>query len=202
MSIHESLEAALAPFPQQVSLDNGREFELRPATQADKDAILDFARGLHEKDLLFLRVDITQPAVVTNWLNNVTVGETVSILAMDGDNVAGYATVDRNSARWTRRVGEIRVNVAPDLRSHGLGRHLIAKIFDVARLLGLKKLVANMTPDQTGAQTAFTHLGFRTEALLTDFVEDRKGDVHDLIYMSYDIDGHTNLADDPLSLAL
>ena len=187
-------------FPMKVTLNDKREVELRLARAGDDAAILGFAAGLPESDLLFLRVDITHPDAVANWLRNVTAGLTVSLLAFDGDQLAGYATVDRNPARWTRRVGEIRVNVGPAYRSLGLGRQLTAKIFDGAQALGLKKLMAHMTPDQLGAQAAFKRLGFVPEALLSDYVEDRRGRSHDLVIMSHDIDGLTDQAGQALRL--
>ncbi len=189
MSASTPIENALNGFPQEVTLTDGRKLELRIVGNDDRDAILAFARGLPEQDLLFLRVDISQPDSVDHWLNNVANGVTTSIIAYDGDKMAGYATVDRSPARWTRRVGELRLTVAHEYRGQGLGRHLSAKIFDIARNLGLRKLTANMTPDQKGAQAAFGRLGFMAEALLTDFVEDRSGNLHDLVMMTFDVDG-------------
>ncbi|MEM9623185.1 MAG: GNAT family N-acetyltransferase [Pseudomonadota bacterium] len=196
----EEIDTALEAFPQTITLENGDKLSLAPARSEDRNAIVRFAKNLTEQDLLFLRVDITQKKVVENWLSNVANGDTVSLLAWADDKVMGYGTVDRNKARWTRRVGEIRVNVAPELRGHGLGRHLTGKIFDIARRMGLKKLIANMTADQAGAQAAFARLGFRPEAVLADYIEDRAGDVHDLTIMSYDIDGLTHQMDSPLQL--
>jgi ribosomal protein S18 acetylase RimI-like enzyme len=88
------------------------------------------------------------------------------------------------------------VNVGPEYRGRGLGRILTGEIFDLARTLGLKKLMASMTVDQRGAQGAFRRLGFVAEALLADYVEDRNGASRDLIIMSYDIDGHSEQMDD------
>ncbi len=200
MSALDTVTTALEEYPQTIKLKDGQTLELKPARQGDRNAIVKFAKGLDEQDLLFLRVDITQGDVVDNWLDNIAAGETVSILAWCDDSVVGYCTVDRNSAKWTRRVGEIRVNVAPDYRSLGLGRHLIGKIFDIARHLGLQKLTAMMTPDQMGAQAAFTALGFRHEAVLTDHIEDRDGGIHDLAIMSYAMDGLSGQVDAPLAL--
>jgi len=200
MSDLNSVQPLLDRFPLKVALNDKRLVELRLAKPGDDEAILQFARGLPEDDLLFLRVDITQASAVANWLANVAAGTTVSLLAFDGDRLAGYATVDRNPARWTRRVGEIRVNLASDYRSLGLGRQLIAKIFDVARALGLRKIMAHMTPDQLGSQAAFKRLGFMPEALLADYVEDRRGRSHDLVIMSHDIDGFTDQDDQALRL--
>lgn len=165
---------------------------------ADRDAVLAFARGLAEEDLLFLRVDLTEPAVIDEWVRNLEAGNSTSLVAYDDGGVVGYATVHQSPARWTRRVGEIRVNVSPEYRSRGLGRRLISQIFDLARSLGLRKIMANMTVDQPGAQAAFRKLGFVPEALLADYVEDRNGLSRDLVIMSYDIDGHTDQAAEPL----
>ena len=90
------------------------------------------------------------------------------------------------------------MNVSPAYRAKGLGRTLTSQIFDLARSLGLRKLMANMTVDQSGAQAAFRRLGFVPEALLADYVEDRSGTPRDLVIMSYDIEGHTDQVAEPL----
>ena len=190
----------MSKFPKSTKLPDGSAVELRVMTAKDRAAVLKFAKNLTEEDLLFLRVDLTQPEVVDAWIANVDSGDSVSLLAYDDKGLVGYATVHRTKARWTRRVGEIRVNVAANYRARGLGRVLTSAIFDLARELDLKKLMANMTVDQRGAQAAFRRLGFVTEALLADFVEDAKGTSRDLIIMSYDIDGHTEQVDAPVKI--
>lgn len=190
-----NLEHVLEKYPLEVPLADERTLVLHILGDHDREAILNFARTLPEQDLLFLRMDITQPESIDHWLNNIADGTTLSIIAYDGERMAGYATVDRTPARWTRRVGELRLTVGLDYRGQGLGRHLSARIFDIARALGLKKLSANMTPDQRGAQSAFQRLGFVAEALLADFVEDREGNLHDLLMMTYDMDGLTDRGD-------
>jgi GNAT superfamily N-acetyltransferase len=85
-----------------------------------------------------------------------------------------------------------RVNASSKYRGLGLGRRLTAEIFEVARGLGLKKLTAQMTPDQSAARSAFEHLGFQVEAVLTDWVEDRKGHPRDLLIMTHDVSGFSD----------
>lgn len=195
-----ALEKLLSTYPQTVRLTDGSEADVRLLGREDREPIVAFARSLPKDDLLFLRVDISEPQVVENWIANVEAGVTLSIVAYDDEGVAGYATIDRNPARWMRRVGEIRVNVAPRSREKHLGRHLTTQIFDFARALGLKKLMANMTVDQAGAQAAFKRLGFTTEAVLANHVEDPNGELRDLVIMSYDVDGFTDQADEPIHL--
>jgi L-amino acid N-acyltransferase YncA len=187
-------------YPRELKLPDGDEVSLNLLTQDDKDAVLAFARSLPEEDLLFLRVDLTQEDVVDDWIANVESNNSTTIVAYSGDNLVGYATVHRSPARWTRRVGEIRVNVAASHRGKGLGRNLTAQIFDISRGLELRKLMAHMTTDQHSAQAAFRRLGFVPEALLADYVEDRNGVSRDLVIMSYDVDGLTGQMDEPLSV--
>ena len=190
-------EEVAQDYPRLIDL-GGAEVEVRVMNADDRLPVLKFARSLPEQDLLFLRIDITDAGIVDGWVANIKDGATLSIVAYAAEELVGYATVERNPLRWTRRVGEIRVNVAPSFRARGLGRSLTAQIFDIARAMGLKKLVAHMTADQAGAQAAFKRLGFVPEALLADHVEDRDGEAHDLVIMSYDVGGHSGQMDDPL----
>lgn len=187
-------------YPKSVTLPEGPEVELREMTAADRDPLVSFARALPQEDLLFLRVDLTESSVVDDWMRNIAAGLSTALVAYDSTGLIGYAAVHRNPAPWTRRVGEIRVNVSPGYRGKGLGRVLTSHIFDVARGLGLSKLVANMTADQHGAQSAFRRLGFVPEAVLADYVEDRKGRLRDLVIMTYDIEGHTDRIADRLKI--
>ncbi|MFN0095773.1 MAG: N-acetyltransferase family protein [Dehalococcoidia bacterium] len=184
-------EATTDRYPRTIPLRKGSA-NLRLMTANDGPAILAFAQTLSHDDLLFLRTDITSKAGVDEWLASLKKGNTIAVLAVESDAVMGYALFSRNPAQWTRRVGEIRVNVSPAKRGTGLGGALTREIFDVARASGLRKLTAQMTPDQTGARAMFEHLGFQPEALLADWVEDREGRTRDLLIMSYDLDGFTN----------
>jgi L-amino acid N-acyltransferase YncA len=181
-------------YPHELELPDGRRVSLRLMGPADKDIILKFARALPENDLLFLRTDITEPAVVDEWMRNVENGESVTVLAEIGGRLAGYAALHTEQARWTRRVGEIRVQVGASYRGVGLGRALATEIFQLGQARGIKKMAAMMTPDQTGARAAFEKLGFQVEALLQDWVVDRDGRPRDLLIMSHDLKGMTGQA--------
>jgi len=183
-------------YPRELKLRDGSKVSLRLMTAKDGGAIHDFAGKLSPDDLLFLRTDITDKAGVDDWVAAVKGGSNTSVLAFAKDDLVGYASVSRTPARWTRRVGELRVNIAPAQRGTGLGKALTAEVFEVARDLGLRKLTAQMTPDQAGARAVFEHLGFQVEALLADWVEDRKGRPRDLLVMSYDLDGFTDTLED------
>lgn len=183
-------------FPKTFQLTSGRPFRIRlmEPTEADKRAILDFARKLNENDLLYLRTDITDPAVVAQWIQNLETGQTTSLIAEADGELAGYASVHNEPARWTRCIGELRVNAGPNFRGVGLGRALVAEAFSLGQALGLKKLYGMLTPDQHGARTAFERLGFRVEAALHEWVQDRAGRLRDILVLTYELEGFTDQA--------
>jgi L-amino acid N-acyltransferase YncA len=176
-------------YTKELKLSDGRRVSLRLMQAADKQRILSFAQSLPPDDLLFLRTDITEPALVDEWIGNLEKGATVTVLADIDGELAGYASLHLEQARWTRRVGEIRVQVGVAYRGAGLGRQLAAQIFRLGQIRGLKKMAAMMTPDQAGARAAFEKIGFSVEALLQDWVVDRKGRPRDLLIMSHDLEG-------------
>ena len=190
----------LADYPKDANLKSGTVINLKPFTADDGEAIKAFAQQLPEEDLLFLTIDLTQDEAIEGWLKNIENGSSTSLLAYDGDQLVGYASVHRESAPWTRKMGEIRVNIAPQMRGQGLGRLLISHIFDISRSLDLIKILARMTAEQKGAQTAFTKLGFVAEAILADFIVDHKGLSHDLVMMTFDVDGLSDQAGDKVRI--
>jgi RimJ/RimL family protein N-acetyltransferase len=190
----ERTSQAERTLPRRVTLQDNTSISLRLMDPGDADSVLAFARALPADDLLFLRIDITDPTVIEQWVAELGTGRTATVLALANGEVAGYASLHTNTVTWQRHLGEIRIQVGTRYRSLGLGRRLASEIFAVARDLGLLKITAQMTPDQKGAIATFERLGFQPEALLQDFVIDRSGRTRDLLIMSHDVAGFTDRA--------
>jgi RimJ/RimL family protein N-acetyltransferase len=160
---------------------------MTPAAEAE---VLAFANTLPPHDLLFLRRDITEPRVLSAWARQVETGEITSLLARSAEGeMLGCTAVVTDEHSWSPHLGELRVLVAPAGRDRGLGRLLIQESFLIALGLGLQKLTAQMTPDQTSAINVFEEMGFRAEALLKDHVLDQAGEKHDIVILSHDVEG-------------
>ncbi|MGE0826445.1 MAG: N-acetyltransferase family protein [Candidatus Binatia bacterium] len=175
------------PYPRTVTLEDGASLVLRLMTPGDTHRIVTFARSLPEDDLLFLRTDITKAFVVMLWGQNIKAGLTVTILAEKDNEIVGYASMHHNEVSWQRHLGELRVQVGPGYRSRGLGKVLAGEIFAIAQEMRLRKIVAQMTPDQEGAIAMVKRYGFQQEAVLHDFVIDRVGRTRDLIIMTCEV---------------
>lgn len=182
--------ASKRAYPWTTSL-NGTEVTLRLMQRGDLEKALSFARELPHEDLMFLTVDITDPAAMEQYYHAVEQGQAVTVLAEAGGRFVGYGSLEISRPRWTQHLGEIRLLVGRELRGKGLGRLLASEVFQLAQEKGLRKIIARMAVEQKGAQQVFEKLGFRAEALLTDFVMDRNGVTHDLIVMTHDVTGLT-----------
>ncbi|HYP29665.1 MAG TPA: GNAT family N-acetyltransferase [Blastocatellia bacterium] len=170
---------------------NGLRMSFRLMRPEDKEAMLSFARSLPEEDLVFLSFDITKPEAVDQWARNIQSGRIKTLLVEVGGRLVGYGSLGHNELLWTRHLGEIQLLLGPELRGRGVGTLLASELFKLARARGLQKIVARMASEQRGAFRVLENLGFTAEAVLADYVIDRKGVTHDLIVMSYDVTGLT-----------
>ncbi len=178
-----SMKSTPDGFPKTVTLGQSA-VTLREMRSSDEKAVLAFAQSLPPHDLLFISRDISNPKVVSAWVEAIRLGTIWTLLALDGDRILGTAALTRDRLSWSPHVGELRVVVAPDARAQGLGRTLVQECVRKALQLNVKKLIANMTADQKGAMAIFEEFGFHREALLKDHVIDRDGKFYDLAVLS------------------
>ena len=176
-------------YPRTVEIKDGK-VTLDLMSSGAEAEVLTFAKTLPPHDLLFLRRDITEPKVLSAWAQQIETGEITSLLARDeAGEILGCTAVVQDEHSWSPHVGELRVLVAPSGKDRGLGRQLIQESFLIALGLGLEKLTAQMTPDQTGAINVFEEMGFTAEALLKEHVRDQSGEKHDIVILSHDVEG-------------
>lgn len=173
-------------YPRSVDIKDG-SVTLDLMSPAMEEEVLTFANTLPGHDPLFLRRDITQPKVLSAWAAQIESGEITSLIAREGDDMLGCSAVVVDKHSWSPHVGDLRVLVGPAGKDRGLGRVLIQESFLIALSLGLEKLTAQMTPDQTAAIAVFEEMGFTAEALLKDHVQDKQGTKHDIVTLSHDV---------------
>jgi len=173
-------------YPRRVATEAG-EIEFRLMRRADEAAVLAFAKALPTHDLLFLPRNISQPKVLSAWINEIERGDITSLLALRQGAVVGCGTLVRDSHSWSPHVGEIRMVVSQDVRGQGVGRALSQETFALALASGLEKLTVQMTVDQKAAIALFESLGFKAEALLRDHVRDAAGQKHDIVVLGHNV---------------
>lgn len=173
-------------YPRQIKTEAG-DIEFHLMTRADEAAVLAFAQKLPTHDLLFLPRNISQPKVLSAWVNEIDRGDITSLLAIKDGKVVGCGTVVRDPHSWSPHVGEIRMVVSLDVRGQGVGRALSQETFAIALGAGLEKFSVQMTVDQRAAIALFESLGFKAEALLRDHVRDVEGKTHDIVVLGHNV---------------
>ena len=173
-------------YPRQVKTDGG-DVEFRLMSRVDEAAVLAFAQKLPTHDLLFLPRNISQPKVLSAWINEIERGPITSLLAVKARTVVGCGTLVRDPHSWSPHVGEIRMVVSLDVRGQGVGRALSQETFALALGAGLEKLSVQMTVDQQAAIALFEGLGFKAEGLLRDHVRDVAGKTHDIVVLGHNV---------------
>jgi ribosomal protein S18 acetylase RimI-like enzyme len=157
--------------------------EIRPIEAGDGPALVRFFERIPESDRTFLKEDVGDPHVVEHW---VAPGAGRRIAVDDGEVVGSVAVVPL--VGWSSHVGEVRLVVDPGHRGRGLGRNLARQAVLDSVDMELKKLVVEMIADQASLIAMFRSLGFEPEALLTDHVRDRSGEMRDLIVLANSVD--------------
>jgi len=170
----------------------GRPVTFRLMRADDKELFKAFIRALPQEDNFYLLLDVQKDAAIDDWMKGIESGRTLSVIALDDNQIVGYCNLHTNELPWIRHVGEIRMSVSPAERGRGLGKALANEVFAIAKARGLQKIWARMAASQRSAQNVFESLGFHAEALLADFVQDSKGRTEDLVIMSYDVTGFVN----------
>ena len=185
----EATRKTVESYPRQAEIGEERTVLLRLMKRSDRDRVVDFARALPSRDLLFLRKDITDPKVVDEWVRDIEGGRTVTVLAEKDGELLAYGSLWLDETFWGRDKGEIRVQVSAGWRGLGLGLLLASEVFAIAKDLGLERIIARLTKEQERTRAILERLGFTQVAVLRDFVLDRDGKPHDLLVMSAGI-GH------------
>jgi RimJ/RimL family protein N-acetyltransferase len=183
----------MKPYQKEGVLKDGSRVILRAMVKEDREKLLEFFQRLDEKDLLFLRSDVRDPAVIERWANNIDYRRAFPLLAEVGGRIVGDATLHMRLMGWKRHVGNVRVVVAKDYQGKGLGTLLINELVELAGEFGLEKLIAEIHLQAHSALAAFKRAGFSTKAVFEDLVKDLTGRSSDLVVMVCDVQGRDRL---------
>ena len=152
----------------------------------DKEALLDFFRRISPEDRLYLKDDVTSPAVITRWAETLDYRRVLPLLAIIDHTIIGDGTLHHSRAAARKHIGEVRVVLDPAYRNQGIGRLLLQRLVDIAKDEDreLEKILFEVVADtEQAAQHAARALGFEPVAIFAKHVRYYNGAPHDLIVM-------------------
>jgi len=156
----------VSSLPKTVSLKDGTPVKLRPMVAADEADLIRLFAGATEKDLMFLRDNVTDPRVIRRWCENLDYARVLPLVAEVGDEIVAEGTLHRKPTGPYPDVAKYRVYVREDFRNRGLSLMMLSQMVDIARDLGIAKIVMEIFTDDTGLVAAAERHGFIREAVL------------------------------------
>jgi GNAT superfamily N-acetyltransferase len=182
-----SLESALDEFPKEIRLRNGLPCLFRPLAAGDEKALHEFFLTIPERERMFIKHRVTEPAVIHEWCQDIDLGRILPLLALEGDRIIGDCSLHQTLGGWKRHIGRISVLVHPSYRGRGLAKALVEEMIVIARHIGLEKAEAEFIGEQERAMKTFSLFGFSTLVRLPDYVKDMQAISHDYILMGLEL---------------
>lgn len=174
-------------YPKELSLKNSKAVELRLLTEEDIDKLVDFFQKLPIKDRMYLRIDVMKRENILKRFGTIDYNNMFPVIALSGEKIIAIGTMFRSQFGWMRNLGELRVVVSPEYQREGLCTILTKELFFHSLTTDMYKIQAELMENQRSAISCFERLGFKQEAVLKKHVTDIKGNRHNLIIMSLDI---------------
>jgi len=179
-------DGIVARYPKEVVLKTGGKVYLRPLREDDVERLYDFfLNEVSEEDLMLLRDNVKDYYVVEGWCKNLDYDRVFPLVAeTEEGRILGNATLHHRDYGWSRRVAKIRVLTCLRCRGLGLGTAMVRELLEVAQLMGMEKVMAEVLSSQKAAMDALEKLGFQKVACIPELAHDYKGNKHDLcIYL-------------------
>ena len=183
-------------YPKEITLREDSRAILRPMSPGDADGLWSFLRQLPEIDKSHFHEDVDRREVVERWEKSLDYDAALPILAIQGNRVVGTATLYRNRTGWKQRVGIVRILIASDFRHKGLGTAMIREIRHLGEKLALNYLLAEVIEEQQAAVRALERMGFEKAVVYRNYINDRKGDLHNLVVLLQPMSGLGRPADE------
>lgn len=180
----ETSELILKAYPKEIQLRDGRKLTLRLETEEDLDRSLAFFRSLPEDVRMYLRVDVSRKEIIEKRMKHDDRHRFHRIVALDGDQIVGDATLIKEIHSWKKHLAEMRVIVHPRYQRKGLGAVLIRELYEIGHIDGVEILYSNIIDKQEGTIKICEKLGFQREIVKSKHVKDLHGQKHDLIVMT------------------
>ena len=143
--------------------------DIRPAVDADLDAILEIHNAAIRETLAIWSDDEVERSDREQWLSQHEAdGHPVIVAEIDGA-VAGYAAY----SQWREKIGyrctvENSVYVASAFQRRGIARALMVELIDQARQRGMHVMIAAIEAGNTGSIALHEQLGFEPPVIIRE----------------------------------
>jgi ribosomal protein S18 acetylase RimI-like enzyme len=139
---------------------------IRPATPRDVRPFLEFWRAIVAEERYVRSEDVRHPPRAYRRRFRRRSSWETHLVAIEGDRLVGYVTVQRERHPVMRHVASLAIAVAADARGRGIGRRLMEEAIGWATSVGIEKIVLSVYPHNEPALSLYRSLGFVEEGRL------------------------------------
>lgn len=168
---------------KKVRLKDDTDVLIRDLREDDIEQSLAFFQGLPPEDRIYLRNDVTRREVVQERILLMSTGRIKRLVAVAGDQIVADGSLETEDYSWKNHVAELRLIVARHYQRKAMGMLLARELYLLATRKRVEDIVAKVMRPQIAALKILERLGFREEAVLTDYVKDTADQKQDLIIM-------------------
>ena len=174
----------LKDYPKEVVLKDGTGVTLRPLQEGDKHLLTQMFNRFSEIDRWFLHPEEMDSGLIDDRIKGLDSDKFTSIVAVLEGQIIAIATLSRKQYGAESHVGTIRISVDPSFREKRLGTWMLLDLINLAMAMDLETLVMQLIEDKDSSVIrGVKKLDFIEEAVLKDYVKDRKGVPHNLVIM-------------------
>lgn len=169
-------------FRKLVTLEDGARLLLRPLVPDDAESLAQLYAFVQNDDSPLLRQKLPSLETVRSWGDGIDYSETLPLLALIDRRIVGDATLQRRTGPY-RHIADVRIFLAKDYRSRGLGTDMLKTLIELARKEGLHWLYAEVFASQPKVVRSFESVGFEQKCAFEDFFLMPDGQTEDVVVM-------------------
>ena len=149
-------------FKEKVELEDGSYVYLRPLKETDTEKLYDFfLNKISEKDLMLFKDNVQDFFLVKKWTENIDYERVFPVVAeTEKGEIIGIGTLHMRRYGWSKDIGKIRLSICKECRGKGLGREIAKKLIEIAKIRGLRAIMAEVLSAQQPAIRALKKLWF------------------------------------------
>jgi len=181
-------ECVSARFPREIDIPDGSKLTLAQMVASDWQFLEDLLRTTPAVERQFFRHDVSDAERVQRWCSELDYRHNLPLLAWHGGRIVADATLEQEPGFWTAHVAKVRLLVRPEYRRRGVATRLMGSLIELAGDLGLHRLVYECAAEQTELMAYLMRLDFKPAATLPEFICDRDGKFHDMVFMVHNVE--------------
>jgi RimJ/RimL family protein N-acetyltransferase len=190
------METLLMDLGVRVTLDNGQQIEVRPATVADAEAVRAHYHAVTLAENPWYPFPL-RPGSLDLWLERggyLDFARNVHWVVTAGGAMAAHFLFQRNDVPSIGLVGMamVQLTVAAELRGRGVGDAVVEQwlplIVPSLRATGVRRAVAHIFAENLPSTRLALRMGFRWEGTLRQHMRARDGCFHDVHVLAFLVD--------------